>query len=424
MNFRRSSFRTGIRTAAAAMSGLALVAWTAAAPRAAAAELTFEPVRLVNSLNEGCAVADVNKDGQLDVIAGPNWYEGPTWRQHPLRVVPESGGEFVSNNSDHAIDLNGDGWVDVISASWMSPDVLWYQNPGPDGLRQGALWAGHKIIGGKTQCEGTILEDLDGDGVPEFVLNHWDAKHPVLVLRITPGKNGSAPKFTPFEVAAKGNDHGMAVGDVNGDGAKDVVYGYGWYEAPTPKPFEGKWKLHKAFDIGHLSVPGVVADVNGDGKNDVLFGFAHDYGVFWFEQGPVEKGEITWTKHLIDKSWSQAHCLVWADLDGDGKGELITGKRVRGHGGNDPGGKEPACLQRYVWNAGASKFDKQTISFDKGVGTGMQIRVADVDKDKRPDIVVAGKTGTWVLYNRGPAEVTDAPQAEKKTQRLSRLRVR
>jgi len=36
------------------------------------------------------------------------------------------------------------------------------------------------------------------------------------------------------------------------------------------------------------------------------------------------------------------------------------------------------------------------------VGTGMQICVADLDADGRPDIAVAGKTGTWLLINEGP----------------------
>jgi len=94
--------------------------------------------------------------------------------------------------------------------------------------------------------------------------------------------------------------------------------------------------------------------------------------------------------------------LVWVDLDGDGQEELIAGKRVRGHAGADPGGKEPACLYYYTWDGASKKFTRHTIAAPgENIGTGMQIRVVDLNGDKRPDIVVAGKTGTWVLVNEG-----------------------
>jgi len=54
-----------------------------------------------------------------------------------------------------------------------------------------------------------------------------------------------------------------------------------------------------------------------------------------------------------------------------------------------------------VWNTSTGKFDKDVISYDEGIGTGMQIRVVDLDGDKRLDIAVAGKSGTYVLLNRG-----------------------
>ncbi len=44
------------------------------------------------------------------------------------------------------------------------------------------------------------------------------------------------------------------------------------------------------------------------------------------------------------------------------------------------------------------------ISYNDNVGTGMQIRVADLDGDGRKDIATAGKTGTHILFNRGPRQ--------------------
>ena len=94
--------------------------------------------------------------------------------------------------------------------------------------------------------------------------------------------------------------------------------------------------------------------------------------------------------------------MVWTDIDGDGQPELITGKRVRAHGDRDPGGTEPECLYYYKWNKAEKQFTRHTIGAPgEGLGGGMQIRVADLNGDGRPDIVVAGKSGTWLLINEG-----------------------
>lgn len=383
---------------------LALIGTSVAAAAPKTGKLKFEITKLSDNLNEGIAVFDVNHDGKLDITAGPTWYEGPSWKPRPVRDLSAIlNDEYLDTNGEHAIDLNGDGWVDLISGSWFSDKIAWFENPGKDGLAGGKLWERHPVIDGQDTCEATLLEDIDGDGTPELIINRWEAKKPLTIIRIQPGKDGGAPKFEPIQIAEQGHGHGVAVGDLNGDKRADIVVPGGWFEQPASDWSAGGWKFHTGIDIHHACAPGVVTDLNGDGKNDVIMGLAHNYGVWWFEQGPVEDGEITWIEHEIDKSFSQAHVLVWEDLDGDGQRELITGKRYRGHKGADPGANEPVCLFRYVWDAKKGAFEKDVISFDQGVGTGMQIRVVDVNGDKKPDIAVAGKSGTYVLMNRGPA---------------------
>src|SRR6516165_10618317 len=66
---------------------------------------------------EGVAVADVNKDGKLDILVGEVWYEAPDWKMHEIQKPGNYGdGE---NNYSHtfccwAEDINGDGWPDLI----------------------------------------------------------------------------------------------------------------------------------------------------------------------------------------------------------------------------------------------------------------------------------------------------------------------
>ena len=81
-------------------------------------------------------------------------------------------------------------------------------------------------------------------------------------------------------------------------------------------------------------------DVNGDGLPDLVTTLGHDYGIFWYEQKKDAQGNRTWVKHVIDNAWSQAHALTIADLKGDGKPVLVTGKRYYAHE-HDKGANEP-----------------------------------------------------------------------------------
>lgn len=61
----------------------------------------------------------------------------------------------------------------------------------------------------------------------------------------------------------------------------------------------------------------LVYDVNGDKLPDVVTSSAHGYGIFWYEQ-TRENGAVTWKQHVIDDTWTQAHSLALADINGDG----------------------------------------------------------------------------------------------------------
>lgn len=409
--FSRSSARKFQKVLSGLGLSLVYLSLTCASLAGEAPGLKFSKRCLMVSPNEGCAIGDVNKDGKPDIVAGTCWYAAPDFIPRLLRDIPQvslgfGDNEFYANNGDHLYDVDGDGWLDVISGGWTEAELYWYKNPGAKGLEKGWKWEQKLLVKARAENEAFHLHDIDGDGVPEILAICWSAKEPLVCWRLTKAADGQ-PAVERIVLGTSGSGHGYSIGDVNGDGRKDILCGVGWYEHPGRDPLAKPWRFHAETKLGRSpSSPFVVADVNGDGRNDLVWAFGHDYGVFYWEQGPPKAdGTTTWTEHLIDKSWSQGHSLTWADLDGDGQGEIITGKRVRGHSDRDPGAAEPACLYYYKWDRASKSFTRHTIGAPgDGVGTGMQVCVADLNGDKRPDIAVGGKTGTWVLFNEGMAK--------------------
>lgn len=359
------------------------------------AQLEFEAKLLKVDPNEACAIADFNKDGVLDFSAGRNWYPGPDFSARPLREIGEFGKDYLKNNGEHAHDVNGDGWMDIVSGSFKEPEVYWYENPGKEGLEKGLLWKQHLLASTAPKNEITYLHDIDGDGTPEYVANSWDIKAPQLMWKFI--KKDKEVVLDKCEVGGC-NGHGIGFGDVNGDGREDLLFGRGWYERPEGDPFQAKWTLHEDWQWTHASCPMLVVDLNADGRNDILYGNGHNYGVYWMEQLEPAVGKTQWKRHEIDKEWSQAHVVAWFDIDGDGEKELVTGKRVRGHSGRDPGANEKPAIYYYDWDAKALKFTRHLIA--DGVGTGLFIRHADLDGNGKIDLGVSGKSGTWLLFQK------------------------
>lgn len=389
--------------AADAKKGAAPKAAKKGGPAAPALRIRVQQLHLDN--NEGCAVADYNRDGKLDVSAGEYWYAGPDFKtKRPLRKLEPFQTDYLTNCGEHAYDVNGDGFPDIVTGAFMDTRVYWYENPGAAGLQSGAMWKQHVLIETKfAQNEWTALRDMDGDGVPEYVVNSYGAMNAVMAYRFAKGANGE-PVMTPWMIQASGpfvNGHGIGFGDVNGDGLEDLLYGNGWYERPQSGATTQQWRRHADWTWPQASTPMLVIDLTGDGRNDVIWGHGHNYGLYWEEQkDPNKDGSTNWRHFLIDDKNSQNHCLAWEDIDNDGKPELITGRRYKAHSGRDPGDAEPGCVIMYKWIPAEKRFSKHMLA-EGGPGIGLQIRVADLDGNGWKDIAVAGKSGTHILWNDG-----------------------
>jgi hypothetical protein len=361
---------------------IAFVVLAAIAGAGRPGEVPFQKHTIDLESSETLAVADINGDGRLDLVSGEHWFEAPKWVKHRFRSLDYSN-NYIDNFSDLAIDVNGDGFPDIVSCSYFSKRMAWWQNPGKTAAASRAEWKEHRIDDGFSG-EFVFLVDLDNDGkARELLPQAAPLSAPLAWYEL---KNGA---FVKHVVSPKSYGHGIGAGDVNRDGKNDILTPKGWFEAPD-------WKFHPDFDLGSVSFM-YVHDVNGDGKPDIVTSMAHDYGVFWLERGEGK----TWTKRIIDDSWSQSHALTLADLNGDGKLDLVTGKRYMAHNGRDPGEKEPLGIYWYeaIMAGGGKKIDwvKHVVDYGGRTGGGMQIPVLDIDGDGDADFAVAGKSGLFLF---------------------------
>ncbi|MHC5053540.1 MAG: FG-GAP repeat domain-containing protein [Planctomycetota bacterium] len=384
-----------LRTATAAFA--AALAFATAAP-AAPSPVKFVMHRVGEYRSEACGVGDFNNDGRLDIIAGPFWYEAPDWKPHEFRKlkgnVGEDGKGYRHDFMNAPLDVDGDGWLDLVTCCWFSKRIDWYRNTGPDGGRW-PMTVAHK----NGNYETGDLVDIDGDGKALEVL---PATRDTCWHEAVAGANGTR-QLVRRDISGKNRPFGAGAGDINGDGRPDIIRPNAWFEAPADIR-TGTWKDHP-LALGSMT-PGksdhtpqiLVYDVDADGRNDIVTSSAHRHGIFWYRQ-VREGGRTAWRQHVIDKSWSQAHSLALADIDGDGDKDLVTGKRFLAHNGNDPDARGTLGVYWYeLERDGAPKWSKHVVSYGQGIGSGLNVPVVDMDGDGDLDIVVTGKWGGPVWF--------------------------
>lgn len=357
------------------------------------AQLAFKKITLTNDfIAEGVTIADVNKDGKTDVLAGTYWFEAPSWKQHELAPPEKFKTTEYSNSFLHfAMDVNQDGWMDFIRVRFPGEPATWYENP----KNKKGHWKQHTIYH-SVGNESPALFDIDGDGKKDLVCADSEKRK---IVWVSPPRTKTDTAWTAYTISSdtlRGTHkytHGLGFGDINLDGRTDVVFREGWWEAPADRT-QSDWTFHPA-NLGKECAQMYVLDLDGDGDQDVVSSSAHDYGMWWYEQD--KKGDsTTWVKHDIYNKFSQTHSLKLADLNGDGHPDLITGKRYYAHNGHDPGAEEPAVLYWFEFKPGK---EPQWVSheIDNNSGSGLNLIVDDINKDKLVDIVTSNKKGVFVF---------------------------
>ena len=411
--------------------------------------IAFLSHRLGTDHAEGISLLDMNNDGFPDLLSGAYWYQNPgaqggEWKQHQFRTVGIHN-EFVSDCGEWIVDVDHDGLPDLVTTGWISNGLWWYRNPGPEATAAGTMWKAEKITD-SFDTEGGAFADINGDGKPDLALAHYNHSGVLWV-------DFSQDKPRVHHLGNRQQDgHGIGIADINGDGKADILTPYGWFEQIDAN--NDKWQWHREWNLGDAGFPILGYDVNHDGKLDLIYGQGHGYGLYWLEQTGTP-AHRKWVRHTIDESFSQSHALALIDIDGDGTPELITGKRYRGHSGNDPGSYDPVVVYAYrlptkaqftsakayahmqsieLQNQTRKKskpssekipdsaadpvFTRMGLSVNGTASAGTQFIAADLDHDGDIDIASAGKLGVHVLEN---LKINTVPKSVREdTQPLNR----
>jgi len=362
----------------------------------------------------GIMAADLDGDGDVDLTAsdarGKNslyWFENDGAGKFTRHLIHFQAPPAYRLERHMIADLNQDGRPDVVIVENSSGDLRWLENPGATRIRE--TWAPH-FITLSSNVPGAYdvdVGDIDGDGRPDVVASSWRLGN-MFTLHRNPGPQGAEETRWPQTTLAENllETRMVRLGDIDGDGDPDVVGTATrsglllWLENPgraTARP----WTQH-VVAVSPRAAHGQVVDMDKDGDLDVLMaaGFAHDLvpserfpilqEIAWHEN--LGNG-ADWEKHVIDQPFEQAFEAVASDLDGDGDMDAVASAWRAGPG---------VALAWFEAVDGGWVRHVLKDAWPRAV----QVIVADLDGDGRPDVAACAEGNTRELRwwrNEGPA---------------------
>ena len=286
------------------------------------------------------ALADLNRDGDTDIILNGFWLETPKdprrgeFKQRTIseKWFTQKSGTWQDNCASMAVgDINGDGLPDVLfshseKVGW---PVAWYSVDSAAQARTGP-WREHVIADAFDWCETLQVGDVDRDGSLDVMAAKFERDHknpkfmnePPFPIVVFYNSKGDGSQWTRKQIADTGVYAGI-LGDVGSDGDLDIVGPRSYWKGPVElwenklcdKPLAlDKWHYIQVDDTRDRRYFGLAfGDINRDGYQDIVAGK-------WFYRNPG--GDMTggWERVDID---DHIDALAVVDVDGDEFGDVI-----------------------------------------------------------------------------------------------------
>ena len=277
--------------------------------------------------------ADLDNDGDLDVIGaayqgqpGIAWWRNDSgdpviWTKFPVANT------FINAHEIYSADLNNDQFTDILGASSdLNKIAVWY-NSGGDSI----TWNEQTLITNFTLAKSVRAGDIDGDGDID-VIGASIVDNDVLWWKND--DNGTPVNWTQLDIDLNfSGAHRVDTADINGDGRLDVVgAGYvghtiGWWENNGGNPISWTRQIVEYNFINACIA--YASDIDGDGDMDIIgTSQGNNIVAIWLNNGG---NPIQWIKIIVDNDFYRVWPLYAADLDGDGDIDVIAGSSHQGN---------------------------------------------------------------------------------------------